>query len=89
MLWWLSFADEQFLGAAIVEAAGFPEALGVVNRLGINPGGDVRGFQLPSDAPGVADEWMNRLLTLEDLRNLDRAGGGDGAAINFITGEVK
>lgn len=89
MRWWLSYAAEKFLGAVIVEAAGFPEAVGVVNSLGVNPGGEVRGFQIPSDAPEVADEWMNRLLSLEDVKNLDRAGGGTGEAVNIITGEVK
>jgi hypothetical protein len=69
MYWWLSFADPhrpegtQFLGVAIVEADSFLSAHSQCNRLGINPGGEIRGFELGA-VPDKRD--MNRLLTRDE-----------------------
>lgn len=49
--WWISFADEKgFRGVIITEAVGFMTALQKTHRLGISPGGQVRGIPVPADA---------------------------------------
>jgi hypothetical protein len=53
--WWLSFADgalppgTQFLGACIVEASDFGEAVSSAWSHGLNPGGEVRGWEFRPD----------------------------------------
>lgn len=70
-LWWLSFADPErlvefsFLGVVILEAYGFGDALNISFATGLNPGGEVQGFQVdPSDIP---EGLRNRLLKKPDL----------------------
>lgn len=72
--WWLSFADAtlpkgtQFLGACIVRARGMVSAVSRAHVLGINPGGEVVGYELPAaaDEIGIPDDYCNRLLTREE-----------------------
>jgi hypothetical protein len=51
--WWLSFCDpdrprgEKFKHAVIVEGRDIVEAADEAWRLGINPGGEVMGYELP------------------------------------------
>lgn len=66
-LWWLSFADDRFLGVAIVWAESMELAIIKTHHLGINPGGQVAGRP-------IAGEWVarvrecdiNRLLTKQE-----------------------
>ena len=69
--WWLSFADETgFRGVVITHAANFMAAHLAVTMLGLNPGGEVRGFPYPAgEVPEPGD--VGRLLTREDM---DRIG---------------
>jgi len=66
--WWLSFADgsrptgQQFLGVAVVRAAGFGLAVMRAHELGINPGGEVCGDVIPAACP-PPDEMLDRLVT--------------------------
>lgn len=48
---WLSFVDEDevFIGAILTECNSLEEAVEHVNRLGINPGGEVAGWTLDFD----------------------------------------
>lgn len=73
--WWLSFADSerpegsQFLGVCIVQAKGITSAIRLTHTLGINPGGEVAGFELP-DMPESIDkvkDHTNLLLSKEEL----------------------
>jgi hypothetical protein len=74
--WWLSFADGgEFLGATLVSAGSFVEAVAVTHRLGINPGGEVQGTEMP--LMPVDAEWTNRLLSLADVRAIDGLKEGD------------
>ncbi len=74
--WWLSFADgDGFLGAALVAARDFVDAVDVAHRLGINPGGEVLGSEMPSMP--VDAEWTNRLLSLADVRAIDGLKEGE------------
>lgn len=70
-MFWLSFADgnlpkgTQFLGACIVCADTFLDAVSKAHRLGINPGGEVIGHKIPSDReflirPEEVEVLMNR-----------------------------
>jgi hypothetical protein len=63
---YLSFADEQFLGAALVEAQGFAHAIKLTHKLGINPGGEVLSHEVPTSVK-IPEEAKNRLLSKSDL----------------------
>lgn len=79
-LWWLSFVDparsapleEQvpggggFLGVAVVEAPTFIDAVDKAHRLGINPGGEVKGVG-PYQSWEIGPDWRNRLLTSAEV----------------------
>ena len=73
--WYLSFADHKWKGAVVVQAHGIMGAVEEANRLGINPGGEVRGMRLDSSVPlpeGM-EEMTNRLLSKADLAKLGGA----------------
>ena len=65
--WWLSFADENgFRGAVLMKAVGFSTALLSTKALDINPGGEVKGFVLPTGTAVtelVMRGYSMRLLT--------------------------
>ncbi len=72
---YLSFADPtrptgtQFLGAALVRADGFGAAILRAHALGINPGGEVLGGQLPDWALAhVDDAQVERLMLREEAQ---------------------
>lgn len=68
--WWLSFASEiGFLGVAIVQAGSFLAAVETARALGINPGGEVQGWDLPSDPPAA---YQNRLLSKAMLKRMEQ-----------------
>lgn len=82
---WLSFSDESppagrgFLGVAIVNAPSFLDAVTRANMLGINPGGEVRGIELPDGIDADAlERFGHRLLTKAELADFDKAIGGRG-----------
>ena len=73
--WWLSFADgdlpkgSQFLGVAIVRGWGILAATIRAHALGINPGGEVAGVQIPLER--LPDpSFRERLLTREEAEAL-------------------
>ena len=72
--WGLSFADgqrprgSQFLGVVIVRANSFIEAVQLTHRLGINPGGEVQGWEWSNVVPGV---FRDRLLTRAEAEECD------------------
>ena len=82
--WYLSFADpekpegQQWLGACAVQANGFLDAVCAATLHGCNPGGQAIGWDLGDWAPVPAD-FMNRVLSLDDLAEADRRAGGDGS----------
>lgn len=77
---WLSFADaslpkgQQFLGAAIVNAHSFLEAVKVAHILDINPGGEVQGHEVevPSGKE-IPAQYVERLLNREEIAELEEA----------------
>lgn len=70
-VWWLSFGDgsrprgKQALGVVIVKAGGFGAAIDESSRLGVNPGGEVRGW--PVDPGKYPKSMRGRLLTKSEL----------------------
>ncbi len=92
--WWLSFADEDgFRGVCIVRARGLVPAIARTHLLGINPGGEVQGAELPEaneTAIGYFIEaltpFTDRLLTRADLALLDAQLGHRLAATSFEWG---
>lgn len=81
--WWLSFVDtdksapleEQvpggggFLGVCIVRSVHMEDAVIKAHELGINPGGEVAGAPAPTWL--IPEEYRNRLLSVEESRELD------------------
>jgi len=79
-IWWLSFADgnkpkgSQFLGAIIIHANDFIEAITETHMLGINPGGECQGMQVPPEGEllvPIGEEWKYRLLSLQECEAFD------------------
>lgn len=66
-IWYLSFATDEdgFMGGVYTEADDMEAAVIKCHTLGINPGGEVLGFEAPPTIP-LKPEYMDRLL--------DRAG---------------
>jgi hypothetical protein len=67
--WYLSFAEpRKWKGAVIVQARGIMGAVAEANRLGINPGGEVKGARLsPEHTP--PENLINRLLSKADIES--------------------
>tara|TARA_Y100000310_G_scaffold303340_1_gene341614 strand:- start:776 stop:1099 length:324 start_codon:yes stop_codon:yes gene_type:complete len=72
-VWYLSFADDDgFRGAVFTIAYGFTDAVLKAAELGINPGGQARGWEgeRPDDwppAPELADVPFDTLLSREEI----------------------
>jgi len=77
-IWWLSFVDDSdpskerapHLGCCLVEAKGMLEAVKEAHRLEINPGGQVRGIEMPDSEEARAEVeslGMNRLISPKEL----------------------
>jgi hypothetical protein len=89
MLWYLSFVDEKkrnarFLGACVVRAESFDDAIDEAKRRGYHPGGsEVAGGMLDEDAASlVGDTMIGTLLQrFEGLPELDTALGGRASAL--------
>jgi len=67
--WWLSFVDPEdgkLLGVVIVWGESFDGALTTCGRLGVNPGGGVRGTKLPKGAE-PDKQFLNRFLSAEEI----------------------
>lgn len=78
MLVYLSFADPdrpkgtQWLGASIVSVDSEMEAIAASWLFGCNPGGEVVFQAFPEEiVPKVPQRFLNRLLSLEDVQEMD------------------
>lgn len=80
--WWLSFAlkDGKTSYVVIVDAPSFEEAHQKACRLGLNPGGEVLGFPIPTGFPEHSLP-RDRFLTPEELAEVgsQRLGDVDGS----------
>jgi hypothetical protein len=67
--WWLSFVKrDRFRGVAIVAGEQLADALRESRRRGINPGGQVAGWQIPADKLAEFPErYRNRLLLRDEV----------------------
>ena len=73
--WWCSFATEhEFLGAVCVFGTGDGPMLATLASLNLNPGGEVQMVSMPFAPP---TKWRGRLLTREDVAQMDREGPPD------------
>lgn len=65
--YWLSIINpdkrqgEQFVGVIITISKGFMHSLIKINNLGINPGGDIRGYKI--DKSNIDSEDFDKLLS--------------------------
>ena len=65
--WYLSFATQtDFLGGVIVQGGSVIEATKEAWRLGINPGGEVLGVEVPPEFP-LPPDMTNRLLAKDEV----------------------
>jgi len=64
-----SAEGEQFLGVAIVRGSDFLLAVARAHVLGVNPGGEVRGWQVPDDH-ALPEGSTDRLLSRAELDRL-------------------
>ena len=69
-LWWLSYADDNgFRGVVITRAESFLMACTRANLLGVSPGGQVQGFDLPPEAEEEIEMTdLDRCLNQEEAR---------------------
>lgn len=74
---------EQFLGVVVIgvneiscalaekdprfKNSAFPLAVGYAHTQRLNPGGEVKGYEITDDIEKVAPEFRNRLLSAEEL----------------------
>lgn len=79
-LWWLSFCDpelpagRQFLGACIVPGGHVADAAREARARGCNPGGEVKGHEIPEDSAKLIDDgWKGKLLTRTQCQELNEA----------------
>ncbi len=76
ILWYLSFSDPNrfsgFLGAVVTEAPDLMGAIQKCHQLGINPGGEVMGFEVDLDdreARADIEAWdRDRIISREELK---------------------
>ena len=87
-VWYLDFSKGNgpagWLGAVIVVAPGPTTAIDTVNKLGINPGGEVAGHMLSAFGATKAAKLngFNRLLTLSDCKEIfGEMYGSDGSVV--------
>lgn len=72
-IFYMSFADPerpagtQWLGACVVEADTFIDAVAHARKVGCNPGGEVMGGEVPEERR-PSPEFFDRLLTLDDVK---------------------
>lgn len=60
-------------------ASSFPEAVRVSHILKINPGGEVMGHpMLDENVKLIPKEYIERLLSKDDCREIDKIFGGEG-----------
>jgi len=72
--YYLSFADDEgWLGGVFVDANNDMAAYFGVTMRGLNPGGEV---MILGPGPRPDDEFMNRLLSREDMERLDEVMEG-------------
>jgi hypothetical protein len=72
--WYLSFATpDAFLGGVVVRARGFTSAITTTIELGINPGGEVRGYPGPVVGTAPPPPYPeNKLLSRAEMEAIDR-----------------
>jgi hypothetical protein len=76
--YYISFADDKFLGAVFIEAPCFQLAPFMAALFGVNPGGEAMIVDLP-DRAEIPAKWMNKLMSKEDIKAFDREMLGDKA----------
>lgn len=66
----LSFRDPEInlnLGCVITQAQNFEEAIEKTHKLGINPGGEVMGYEIIDPMPDLECMELDRLYSREEM----------------------
>jgi hypothetical protein len=67
--WYISFADDDgFLGGVVIKGKGFTSAIMASHRLGINPGGEAMGIEIPPDHE-PPESAVGRLLSRAEVES--------------------
>lgn len=70
-LWWLSYAGEDVShGVVVVRAGSFLDAVAKASRLGLSPGGQVRGFEAPQEQEPALARYEGQWLAPDEAREL-------------------
>lgn len=72
-IWWLSYVDEWrdvSRGVVVVRAASFFGAVARARKLGISPGGQVRGWVAPAEHEAELEPYVDRFIPEEEARVL-------------------
>lgn len=71
-IYYISFADStQFLGACHVKADCAKEAVINAHILGINPGGECKIVEVPTELIGRVEKYLNKLMNKEEALRID------------------
>lgn len=72
----MSFVDherpqgQKYLGSCVVDGEDLENATKNAWRIGCNPGGEILSVEVPEYLR--IDKWMNRLLTEQEVREMDK-----------------
>lgn len=73
-LWWLSYADEDGpRGVVVAEGSSFLVACVRARTLGVSPGGQVQGFEVPPEQLAALEPLEGTFLTVERAQQLGEA----------------
>lgn len=75
---WLSFCDpdrepgDKFLGVVVVRERGFVSAQSFIMKIGLNPGGEVFGYEIAMEKKyeKILEGHWNRLLSKDEANEL-------------------
>jgi hypothetical protein len=76
VIYYCSFADDVFRGAVMVRAKSVPDALKRINKLGLNPGGEMAAAPMPDDFPQDLSGHLDILFNRQELEKLFEPSGG-------------
>jgi len=73
--WWLSFVDpgrpegDRFLGVVVIQGTDFRDAVEAAWNLGVNPGGECKGMEIPWDIleKTAPEKYRNRLVKAPEI----------------------
>lgn len=78
--YYISFAQDRFLGATVVDAVDEADALNTATALNLNPGGEAAIWRVPID--DRTTPFLNRLATKEEVEAAGHLSIGEESPAN-------